>query len=220
MNPIITVLHEDNHVLGVLKPAGLLAQGDRTGDPTALAQVREYIRVTYGKPGEAFVGLVHRIDRPVSGVMVFARTSKAASRLARAFHDRTVEKSYLAVVIGEMPAARGDLAGFVARDHTRSRMTYADRSGARDAALSYRVLGGLLSSSLVEAIPRLLSELCVDTPARVIYRQIRSSFLRFFALTPTPACKENPSTLPNNCLDDDSGGSVSVLGTWRGVNTF
>jgi 23S rRNA pseudouridine1911/1915/1917 synthase len=141
MNPIITVLHEDNHVLGVLKPAGLLAQGDRTGDPTALAQVREYIRVTYGKPGEAFVGLVHRIDRPVSGVMVFARTSKAASRLARAFHDRTVEKSYLAVVIGEMPAARGDLAGFVARDHTRSRMTYADRSGARDAALSYRVLG-------------------------------------------------------------------------------
>jgi 23S rRNA pseudouridine1911/1915/1917 synthase len=90
MNPIITVLHEDNHVLGVLKPAGLLAQGDRTGDPTALAQVREYIRVTYGKPGEAFVGLVHRIDRPVSGVMVFARTSKAASRLARAFHDRTV----------------------------------------------------------------------------------------------------------------------------------
>jgi 23S rRNA-/tRNA-specific pseudouridylate synthase len=125
MNPIITVLHEDNHVLGVLKPAGLLAQGDRTGDPTALAQVREYIRVTYGKPGEAFVGLVHRIDRPVSGVMVFARTSKAASRLARAFHDRTVEKTYLAVVIGEMPAARGDLAGFVARDHTRSRMTYA-----------------------------------------------------------------------------------------------
>lgn len=136
----IEVLLEDNHLLGVLKPAGLLAQGDRTGDPTALAQAREYVRERYAKPGEVYLGLVHRIDRPVSGVMVFARTSKAASRLARSFHDRHVEKSYLAVVVGSMPDDAGELTGFVERTHTRSRMAADGEHGARAASLSYRVL--------------------------------------------------------------------------------
>jgi 23S rRNA pseudouridine1911/1915/1917 synthase len=140
MTQHIQVLLEDNHLLGVLKPAGLLAQGDRTGDPTALAQAREYIKERYAKPGNVYLGLVHRIDRPVSGVMVFARTSKAASRLARAFHDRAVEKTYLAVVVGSMPDDAGELSGFVERTHTRSRMTDEEGPRAREASLAYRVL--------------------------------------------------------------------------------
>jgi len=137
----ITVLYEDNHLIGVLKPAGLLAQGDRTGDPTALAQAREYVRVRYQKPGNVYLGLVHRIDRPVSGVMVFARTSKAASRLARSFHDRAVAKTYLAVVVGAVPDDAGELSGFIERTHHSSRMADGKSEGAREASLAYRVLG-------------------------------------------------------------------------------
>lgn len=137
----IAIIHEDNHVLGIVKPAGLLAQGDRTGDPTALAQAREYVRERYRKPGNVFLGLVHRIDRPVSGVMVFARTSKAASRLARSFHDRLVEKVYLAVVVGSVPGVAGELAGFVERAHTRSRVAAEGDARAQAASLAYRVLG-------------------------------------------------------------------------------
>lgn len=137
----IEIIHEDNHLLGIVKPAGLLAQGDRTGDPTALAQAREYVRERYLKPGDVYLGLVHRIDRPVSGVMVLARTSKAASRLARAFHDRVVEKSYLAVVVGTVPGEAGELTGYIERTHTRSRMAGEEGAKARAASLAYRVLG-------------------------------------------------------------------------------
>lgn len=141
MPPMIQVLYEDNHVIGVSKPAGLLAQGDRTGDPTALELTRRYIKEAYRRPGNVFLGLVHRLDRPVSGVMVFARTSKAASRLARSFHDRRAEKIYLAVVEGSVRPPGGELTGFIERAHTRSRLADGASSRAREASLSYRVLG-------------------------------------------------------------------------------
>ena len=141
MTPRILIVYEDNHVLGIVKPAGLLAQGDRTGDPTALAQAREYVRERHAKPGNVYLGLVHRIDRPVSGVMVLARTSKAASRLSRSFHDRLVEKTYLAVVVGSVQKDSGELSGFVERTHTRSRMAGEGGANARAASLAYRVLG-------------------------------------------------------------------------------
>ncbi|MBT8400790.1 MAG: RNA pseudouridine synthase [Rhodothermia bacterium] len=87
------------------KPAGLLSQADRTGDPDLLTWCRSYIERRYNKPGRAYIGLVHRLDRPASGVMVFARTSKAAARLARQFRERTVVKRYLAWVEGSLPGA-------------------------------------------------------------------------------------------------------------------
>jgi 23S rRNA pseudouridine1911/1915/1917 synthase len=160
---MIEIIHEDNHVLGILKPAGLLAQGDRTGDPTALAEAREYIRQKYRKPGNVFMGLVHRIDRPVSGVMVLARTSKAASRLSRSFHDRLVEKSYLAVVVGHVPEEEGELAGFVERRHTRSRMAAKGDARAREASLGYRVLG---RSEL--SLPARDTRPAVNAPSRTV----------------------------------------------------
>jgi 23S rRNA pseudouridine1911/1915/1917 synthase len=97
------ILYEDNHLLAVDKPAGLLSQAAHAGDDCVLERAREYLRVRYDKPGRVFVGLVHRLDRNVSGVLLLARTSKAASRLSRAFAAREMDKHYLAIVTGEPP---------------------------------------------------------------------------------------------------------------------
>jgi 23S rRNA pseudouridine1911/1915/1917 synthase len=153
-NPAIEILYEDNHILGISKPSGLLAQGDRTGDVTALVLARAYLKDRYHKPGRVFLGLVQRLDRPVSGVMVFARTSKAASRLTRAFRDRAVDKTYLAVVVGAMRPDQGELSGLVERAHTRSRMASEPTPRSREAALEFRVLARDPEFSLVEVRPR------------------------------------------------------------------
>jgi 23S rRNA pseudouridine1911/1915/1917 synthase len=150
----IDILYEDNHVLGILKPGGLLAQGDRTGDVTALALARAYLRDRYHKPGNVFLGLVQRLDRPVSGVMVFARTSKAASRLTTAFRDRDVEKTYLAVVVGAMEPERGELSALIERAHTRSRIAAAATPKSREALLAFRVLARDADYTLLEVRPR------------------------------------------------------------------
>lgn len=92
------ILYEDNHVIVADKPAGILTQGDYSGEQSLLEMIREYVRVKYNKPGEAFIGLVHRLDRPVSGLLVFARTSKAAARLQKEFTSGRIKKFYLAVI--------------------------------------------------------------------------------------------------------------------------
>ena len=102
----IPVLYEDNHLIIVVKPANLPTQGDSSGDEDLLTILKEYIREKYQKPGNVFVGLVHRLDRPVGGVMVFAKTSKAASRLSDAFAKHTQDRQYFAVLQGETSAPR------------------------------------------------------------------------------------------------------------------
>ena len=102
----IPVLFEDNHLIIVVKPANLPTQGDSSGDLDLLTILKEYIREKYQKPGNVFVGLVHRLDRPVGGVMVFAKTSKAASRLSEAFAKHTQDRQYFAVLQGEMTSPR------------------------------------------------------------------------------------------------------------------
>jgi len=149
----LDILYEDNHLLAVLKPAGLLTQGDRTGDITALAMVKSYLKEKYRKPGNVFVGLVHRIDRPVSGVLFFARTSKAASRLAKEFHARRVEKAYLAVVIGRVDGPGGEVVSWIERDHKRSRTVARPSARAKQAAMVYRVLGRRGGFTLLELKP-------------------------------------------------------------------
>ena len=94
----LNVLYEDNHLIAVNKPAGILSQQDYTGQPSLLDMVKEYVKVRYNKPGNVFIGLVHRLDRPVSGSIVFARTSKAAKRLSEQFREKDTEKIYCAVV--------------------------------------------------------------------------------------------------------------------------
>lgn len=101
------VLYLDNHLLAVAKPPGLLVQGDATGDPDLLTRAKAYLKERFDKPGDVFVGLVHRLDRPTSGVVCLARTSKAASRLSDQFRRRVPEKRYLAVVRGALGGGPG-----------------------------------------------------------------------------------------------------------------
>lgn len=148
----LQVLYEDNHLLGVFKPAGMLVQGDRTGDVTLLEVSKSYLKEKYGKPGNVFLGLVHRIDRPVSGVVLFARTSKAASRLANTFRTRRADKTYLAVVRGSLEHREGELHAFIERVRMRSRMATSEKGG-KSAVLTYRLLDSRGELSLVEVTP-------------------------------------------------------------------
>jgi 23S rRNA pseudouridine1911/1915/1917 synthase len=146
----LRVLYEDNHLIAVHKPAGVLVQGDRSGDPTLMDTTKEYIRRKYGKPGKVFLGLVHRLDRPVSGVVLFARTSKAAARLSAQWRSRSVKKLYWALVHGVMEPKAGTLSSYLLRGPKGTVLTAGEHPGAREALLGYRtqhVAGGL---SLVE----------------------------------------------------------------------
>ena len=94
----VEVLYEDNHIIAVNKPSGALAQGDKTGDLPLVEYVKLYIKKKYDKPGAVFLGIPHRIDRPTSGILMFARTSKALARLNTMFQEKTIQKTYWAVV--------------------------------------------------------------------------------------------------------------------------
>ena len=98
----IQVLYEDNHLIAVNKVGGLLVQGDKTGDPTLIDLVKAYLVTTYNKPGEAYLGVIHRIDRPTSGIVLFAKTSKALTRMNAVFSERQVQKTYRALVEGHV----------------------------------------------------------------------------------------------------------------------
>ena len=98
----LNVLYEDNHIIVVEKPINVLSQSDSTKDLDLLSMVKSYVKEKYNKPGEAYIGLIHRLDRPVGGVMVFARTSKAAARLTKQFNEHSVVKKYLAIVHGKV----------------------------------------------------------------------------------------------------------------------
>src|SRR5690554_7420546 len=130
----IQILYEDNHLLVVVKPPNLLSQGDITGDPDLLTLMKGYLKEKYEKPGNVYLGLVHRLDRPVGGVMVFAKTSKAASRLADQVRSREFKKIYLAVVHGKpKPAQR--LRHFLLKDPRTNIVAVVDenRAGAKEA---------------------------------------------------------------------------------------
>ena len=98
----LNVLYEDNHIIVVVKPENILSQGDNTGDISMVEIVKEYLKKKYNKPGNVYLGLVHRLDRPVGGIMVFAKTSKAAARLSKSFQNHKIVKKYLAIIHGRM----------------------------------------------------------------------------------------------------------------------
>jgi 23S rRNA pseudouridine1911/1915/1917 synthase len=126
LSTALDVLFEDNHCLAVDKPAGLLTMGDSSGDPTLVDAARDYLRRKYNKPGNVFVGVVHRLDRPVSGVVLFARTSKGASRLSEQFRLRTVEKTYHALVEGNVSPPEGILRDRLVKDRARNVVAVVD----------------------------------------------------------------------------------------------
>jgi len=136
------LLYEDNHIIIVNKRTSDLVQGDSTGDEPLDDIVRSYIRDKYNKPGDVFLGVVHRLDRPVSGCVVYARTSKALSRLSEMFRTRDVSKVYWAVVSDRPPAEEGTLHGFLKKNEKQNKSYVYDTEvkGSKEASLSYRII--------------------------------------------------------------------------------
>lgn len=148
----LRVLFEDNHCLVVEKPAGVLIAGDRTGDVSLLDHAKDYIKGKYQKPGDVYLGLVHRLDRPVSGVTLFARTSKAASRLSEQFRNDSTEKIYNAWVLGCPVPRSGTLTDWLLKDEARNVVSVvpARTAGAQDARLDFKVVTEAAGRSLLE----------------------------------------------------------------------
>lgn len=148
----LEVLYEDNHLLVVNKRPGDIVQGDRTGDTPLSEIAKEYIKIKYNKPGNVYLGVVHRLDRPTSGVLVFARTSKALARLNQQFAERDTEKTYWAMV-KEMPPKQEDrLVHFLVRNPKQNK-SYAypkEVPNSKKAVLRYRVVKKLKSYYLLE----------------------------------------------------------------------
>ncbi len=138
----LKILHEDNHILVVLKPQGLPSCGDESGDDNLLEQVRRYIRTAYNKPGNVYVGLVHRLDRPTGGVMVYAKTSKAASRLAEQMRGGDFEKKYLSVLMGIPKEKKATVLNYVKKNPVNNMVYICPQTteGAKLASLDYEVL--------------------------------------------------------------------------------
>ena len=147
----VKVLYEDNHLIVAIKPAGVLSQSDGSNAPDMLTILKAYIKDKYQKPGEVYLGLVHRLDRPVSGVMVFARTSKAASRLSEQIRTRRVEKIYRCVVNGVLEG-EGRLENFISKDEASNSVTVSDveKPGFKASYLDYRALASKDGMTLAE----------------------------------------------------------------------
>jgi 23S rRNA pseudouridine1911/1915/1917 synthase len=151
----LEVLYEDNHLIAVNKPAGALSQGDKTGDSPLLEEVREYIRHKYKKPGNVFVGLIHRLDRPVSGVLLLARTSKALARMNKQFAEKETQKTYWALVEKAPPNESGPLTDYLVKDAKKNKsfVTGKENKNAKKAVLEYRLLLTLDRYFLLEVKP-------------------------------------------------------------------
>ena len=134
----LNVLYEDNHIIVVEKPVNVLSQGDNTGDISLLDMVKEYVKDKYNKPGNVYIGLVHRLDRPVGGIMVFARTSKAASRLSKMVSEHNFSKKYYAVVSGKMEKESDTFVDNLKRLDNGNSVVSAD---GKKSILSYKLLG-------------------------------------------------------------------------------
>ena len=138
----MTILYEDNHLIIVNKRCGELVHSDITGDVSLEEMVKEYIKNKYNKPGEVFLGVVHRVDRPVSGIVIFARTSKALARMNQMFQEKQIKKTYWAVVKDLPPNENGTLIHYITRN-TKINRSYAhrnERHGSKKAVLHYRLI--------------------------------------------------------------------------------
>ena len=139
----ITVLYEDNHLIAVKKQSGDIIQSDQSGDITLADKVKEYIKRKYNKPGDVFLGIIHRIDRPVSGVVVFARTSKALTRMNELFREKKIQKVYWAVVEEKPPLENGEIVNWLKKNQekNRSRAYDSEVKESKKAELKYQLMG-------------------------------------------------------------------------------
>ncbi len=140
---MFTVLYEDNHIIAVDKRSSDLSQGDKTGDISLDTEIKKYIAQKYNKPGEAFLGVVHRLDRPVSGVIIYARTSKALTRLNEMFRTGQVKKTYLAIVQEIPPADEATITHYLKKNEKQNKTFVYDIEvkGSKEASLTYKLAG-------------------------------------------------------------------------------
>lgn len=146
------IIYEDNHLIIVNKSCGEIVQGDRTGDKPLVEMVKDYLKMKYGKPGNVFCGVIHRLDRPVMGLVVFAKTSKALSRMNRLFQEREVRKIYWAITWNKPVEKEGTLTNYIysVEKNNKSYISSSPENGALKAVLDYRVISESDNYHLIE----------------------------------------------------------------------
>ena len=149
---MVKVIYEDNHLLVVEKPVNILSQGDDTNDKDMVNLLKNYVKEKYNKPGNVFIGLVHRLDRPVGGVMVFAKTSKAASRLSEQVRNKSFKKTYRAVIHGTMNKKEDTLKDYLYKNKKTNMVSVVNKNHkeAKNAELDYETLQSKNNFSLVQ----------------------------------------------------------------------
>ena len=152
----LLVLYEDNHLIAVKKEPGSIVQSDKTGDETLAEEVKTYIKRKYKKPGDVFLGIVHRLDRPVGGVIVFARTSKALTRMNELFREKKISKTYWAIVEEKPPREDGQLVNWLKKNQekNRSRAYDIEVKDSKKAELTYRLMGRSKHYYYIEVHPK------------------------------------------------------------------
>jgi 23S rRNA pseudouridine1911/1915/1917 synthase len=152
----LLVLYEDNHLIAVKKEPGSIVQSDKTGDETLAEEVKAYIKRKYKKPGDVFLGIVHRLDRPVGGVIVFARTSKALTRMNELFREKKISKTYWAIVEEKPPREDGQLVNWLKKNQekNRSRAYDIEVKDSKKAELTYRLMGRSKHYYYIEVHPK------------------------------------------------------------------
>lgn len=151
---MLNVLYEDNHLIAVYKPANVLVQCDESGDECLMDVVKKYLKEKYHKPGNVFLGLLHRLDRPVSGIVLFAKTSKGASRLSKQFREHKIKKIYYALVSGVLKNPKGTLIHYLIKDHIKNKVKIFDfeTAGAKRSELDYEVVSTKNNQSLLKIL--------------------------------------------------------------------
>ena len=151
---MLEVLYEDNHLIAINKKSGDIVQGDKTGDAPLSDFVKSYIKKKYNKPGEVFLGTIHRLDRPTSGVVLYARTSKALSRMNEQFREKQVQKTYWAVVDNSPPNTSGTLENYLQKNQKQNKSYITKNEGGKHAILDYKLLKKLDNFFHLEIQPK------------------------------------------------------------------
>ena len=149
---MLDILYEDNHLIAINKKSGDIVQGDKTGDTPLSDYVKKYIKKKYNKPGDVFLGTIHRLDRPTSGIILFARTSKALSRMNEQFRTKKVQKIYWAIVNNEPPNTSGTLENYLTKNQKNNK-SYVTKKDGKHAILHYQIIKKLTNYYLLKIKP-------------------------------------------------------------------